>query len=316
MSKILDISRREFLAQGAALASVAALPLASHAEETIRIRLIPGTDESLPVIGLGAPDFFYKSPPEGDDAAKAIIRALLEMGGKFIDTPPFFRPDPPVIGRILTEMELQDDLFLTGKITVAGKEEGIRHLERSVANLNKNPIDLLMVHNMRDMTNHWPTLKDWKAAGKVRYIGVSLTRTLEYNDFTTNADLADFMQAEKPDFIMPSYSAFHPEADERVLPQAADSGIAVIVAEPFKALEDGSFFSMVAGKPLPDWAAEFDCESWAQFMLKFIVANPAVTSVVTETSKVKHMIDNMRAGYGRLPDQATRRKMREYLLAL
>ncbi len=316
MSKIPDITRREFLSQGAALASLTALPMAVCAEETIRSRLIPGTDESLPVIGLGAPDFFYKSPPEGDDAAKAVIRALVEMGGKFLDTPPFFRPDPPVIGRLLTEMGLQDDLFLTGKITVAGKEEGIRHLERSVANLNKNPIDLLMVHNMRDMATHWPTLKDWKAAGKVRYIGVSLTRTLEYNDFTTNSDLADFMQAEKPDFIMPSYSAFHPEVEERVLPQAADSGIAVIVAEPFKALDDGSFFAMVADKPLPAWASEFDCESWAQFMLKFIVAHPAVTSVVTETSKVKHMIDNMRAGYGRLPDQAMRRKMREYLLAL
>ncbi len=304
------ISRRQFLAQSAALASVAALPVASCAEESMQARLIPGTDESLPVIGLGAPDIFTKLPPEGKELPKAVIQAMLDAGGRLVDTNPFFRPDVPVIGELLTEMGLQNELFLTGKITVNGKEQGIAHLEKTVKNLNKEPIDLLMVHNMRQMHLHWPTLKDWKEAGRVRYIGVSRTRTEDFGP------LEKFMKEEKPDFLMIGYSITQQGPAERILPLAADTGIAVIGAEPFKAFHDGAFFSVVAGKPLPDWTATFDCESWAQFSLKYILANPAITSIVTETSKVKHVIDNMRAGYGRLPDEATRRKMSDYLLSL
>ncbi len=305
-----NLSRRQFLAHSATIAAAAALPVASCAAESIRTRLIPGTSESLPVVGLGAPDFFYESPPEGDDPAKSVIRTMVEMGGRLIDTPPFFRPDVPVIGRILTEMGLQNDLFLTGKITVSGKEEGIAHLERTARNLNKRPIDLLMVHNMREMHLHWPTLKDWKEQGRTRYIGVSRTRTEDF------APLEEFMKEEKPDFLMIGYSATQQGPSERILPLAQDIGVAVIAAEPFKAFEDGAFFSMVAGKPLPVWASEFDCESWAQFSLKYILSNPAITTVVTETSKIHHLVDNMSAGYGRLPDAATRKKMSDYLLTL
>ena len=235
---------------------------------------------------------------------------MVDMGGRVIDTPAFFRPDVPVIGELLTEMGLQQELFLGGKITVSGKKEGIAHLEKTVNNLNKRPLDYLLIHNMRDMDNHWPTLKDWKEAGKVRYIGISRTRN---ND---TAAIEKFLKAEKPDFIMTGYSIFHPMAAETALPLAADIGTAVLVAEPFKAIDDGGIFGVVAGKELPDWAAEFDCESWAQFALKYILSNPAVTCVVTETSKASHATDNMRAGYGRLPDAATRKRMREYVLAL
>lgn len=310
MPKSLEISRRKFLAQGAALASVAALPVASCAGETIRTRLIPGTNESLPVVGLGAPGFFYTSPPEGDDAAKAVIRAMVEFGGKMIDTPPFFRPDPPVVGRIIDEMGLQEKLFLTGKITVSGKQEGILHLEKTVANLKKRPIDLLMVHNMREMDVHWPTLKDWKERGRARYIGVSLARTEDY------AQLEQFMKTERPDFIMIRYSIHHPHTGERILPLAADIGIAVIGIEAFKTNDDGGLFGLVAGRKLPEWASDFDCETWAQFSLKYMLSNPAITTVITETNKVKHLVDNMRAGYGRLPDEATRKRMSTYLLSL
>ena len=305
-----EISRREFLAQSAVLAAAAALPVGAFAQESMRTRAIPGTDESLPVVGLGAPSIFSRLPPEGKDLPKAVIQAMVDLGGRVIDTPPFFRADLPVIGELLTEMGLQQELFLTGKITVSGKDEGIAHLERTVGNLNKQPMDLLSVHNMRDMVNHWPTLKDWKEAGKVRYIGVSLTRT---NDFS---GLEKFMKAERPDFIMTGYSIFHPLTGERILPLAADSGIAVVGAEPFKAKDDGGIFGVVAGKQLPEWTSEFDCESWAQFALKYILSNPAMTCVVTETSKVSHAIDKMRAGYGRLPDEATRRRLSEHLLSL
>jgi len=171
-------------------------------------------------------------------------------------------------------------------------------------------MDLLMVHNMRDLEDHWPTLKDWKEAGRVRYIGVSLTRTEDFSGLVT------FMQDERPDFIMTGYSITQQGPAERVLPLAADIGIAVIGVEAFKAREDGAFFDVVAGKPLPAWASEFDCASWAQFSLKYILGNPALTCIVTETRKVSHATDNMRAGYGRLPDEATRQRMSEYFLAL
>jgi diketogulonate reductase-like aldo/keto reductase len=304
------INRRQFLAHSAAVAAATALPGESLAKETIRTRPIPGTDEYLPVIGLGAPNFFYRTPPEGDQPAKAVIQAMVEMGGTIIDTPPFFRPDPPVVGRLINEMGLQDELFLTGKITVSGKQEGITHLERTVENVNKCPMDLLMVHNMRDMANHWPTLKDWKEAGKVRYIGVSLTRTSDYSG------LEQFMKVERPDFIMVRYSIHHPITGERVLPLAADIGTAVIGIEAFKTNADGRLFSLVAGRELPDWVSEFGCETWAQFALKFMLGNPAITCVLTETSKVHHIVDNMRAGYGQLPDATTRRRMSNHLLSL
>lgn len=310
MTDFTQMNRRKFLARSAALAAAATLPAACLTEESMRTRLIPGTDEALPVVGLGSPEPFIRLTDAGKDLPRSLVQAMVDQGGTVIDTPPFFRPDGPILGEILQEMGLQDDLFLTSKITVSGKEEGIAHLEKAVANLNKRPMDLLMIHNMREMDTHWPTLRDWKNSGKVRYIGVSLTRNRDY------VELERFMKAEKPDFIMTGYSIYHPMAEESALPIAADLGVAVLIAEAFKAAGDGGIFALVAGKPLPEWASEFDCETWAQFALKYVISNPAVNCVVTETDKVKHVVDNMQAGYGRLPDVTTRKRMREYVLSL
>lgn len=276
----------------------------------MRTRTIPGTAEELPVIGLGAPTVFIELPPEGKDIPKALIHELMSHGGTVIDTPAFNRGKDPILGPLLTEMGIQDDLFLIGKITTAGKQEGIDHLEWTDRLLNKRPIDALLVHNMRDLENNWPILKDWKDAGRVRYIGVSRTRTTNF------ASLEKFMKAEKPDFLMTGYSITQQGPAERILPLAADIGTAVVGAEPFKAREDGAFFDIVSGKTLPEWTAEFDCESWAQFSLKYILSNPALTCIVTETTKAHHAEDNMRAGLGRLPDEVTRKRMSEYFLNL
>lgn len=305
-----EVNRREFLAQSTAVAAAATVPVASFAQESMLTRRIPGTDEYLPVVGLGAPDIFINLPPEGKELPKSVLQAMVDQGGRLFDTPAFFRPDAPVVGGLLSEMGLQQDLFLSGKITVNGKEAGIEHLERTVANLDKRPMDLLLIHNMRTLNEHWATLKDWKEAGRVRYTGVSLTRNSDY------VEMERFMRAESPDFIMTGYSIHHPLAAESTLPLAADLGIGVLIVEAFKATDDGGIFGIVAGKPLPEWATEFDCETWAQFSLKFILSNPAVTGVVTETSDVSHVVDNMRGGYGRLPDEATRQRMSEYLLSL
>jgi diketogulonate reductase-like aldo/keto reductase len=310
LSILRPLNRRKFLTQSAVLAGAATLPLSSLAQEPMRTRAIPGTDEQLPVVGIGAPRIFIEMPPEGKDLPISVIQAMIDAGGTVVDTPAFFRPDVPVLGEILEEMGVKDDLFLIGKITVNGKQEGHDHLVKLVNNLDKHPIDCLMVHNMRQMETHWPTLKQWKEEGKVRYIGVSRTRETEFDD------VEKFMQDEKPDFLMIGYSVTQQGPADRVLPLAADLGIAVVGAEPFKAFDDGAFFSVVGALPLPEWAAEFDCESWAQFSLKYILGNPAITTIVTETSSVKHIVDNVRAGYGRLPDQATRKRMSDYLEAL
>ena len=304
------MDRRKFLAGSSALAAASALPVRAIAQGSMLSRQIPGTDEFLPVIGLGAPDIFIDIPPEGRELPTAILQAMIDQGGRLLDTPAFFRPHVPVVGELLTEMGLQEELFLTTKITVNGKQAGIDHLERAVANLNKRPMDLLLIHNMRTLDEHWPTLKDWKEAGRTRYIGVSLTRNSDY------VEMERFMRSERPNFIMTGYSIHHPLAGESTLPLAADLGIAVLIVEAFKATDDGGIFPIVAGKPLPQWAVEQDIESWAQYSLKWILANPAVNGIVTETRQVRHVIDNMRAGYGRLPDEATRGRMSEHLLSL
>jgi diketogulonate reductase-like aldo/keto reductase len=304
------MDRRQFLTRSTILAAATSLPFGLLAQESMRKRSIPGTGEFLPVVGLGTPDIFKVMPPEGKSLPKAVIQAMVDLGGRLLDAPAFFKANDPVLGEILTEMGLQKELFLTGKITVRGKQEGIAHLERTERYLNKRPMDLLLVHNMLNMDEHWSTLKAWKKAGRVRYIGVSRTRTTDFSA------LEKFMKNEKPDFIMTGYSMTQMGPAERILPLAADSGIAVIGAEPFKAVEDGAFFDLVAGKQLPDWVSEFDCESWAQFSLKYILSNPAITCVVTETRKVRHIVDNMRAGYGRLPDEPSRQRMSEYLKSL
>ncbi len=317
-----ELDRRRFLARSAAVAASMTLPAAgriasattnpgaSDGTSSMRTRQIPGTDEYLPVVGLGAPRPFIQMPEEGKQLPMSLIQAMVDEGGLVIDTPAFFRPDVPVIGGVLQEMGLQDDLFLITKITVSGKEEGNAHLERAVANLGKRPVDAILIHNMRQMDVHWPTLKEWKESGRARYIGVSLTRETDYSR------LIAFMKRERPDFVMTGYSITQQGPEEEVLPLAADLGVGILGAEPFKAFEDGAYFSVVAGKPLPEWASEFDCETWAQFSLKYILSHPALTCVVTETSKVKHVIDNMGAGYGRLPDAAMRKRMSDHLLSL
>lgn len=296
-------------------------------------REIPGTGEYLPIMGLGSPIPFYSDPPEGPGLAESLVQAMYDMGGRFIDTPAFFRPYPPgaappegqpvpqdgehmpALGSVINTLNLQDELFLAGKISVRGKEEGIQHMDKLIANLNKRPMDLMMALNMWDMEFHWPTLKEAKAEGKVRYIGASLTNIRNDPNFD-RTPIENFMREERPDFFLLGYSMFQNEPEERLLPLAQDLGIAIVAAEAFKTRADGAYFSVTAGKELPEWAAEFDCNSWAQFALKYVASHPAVTTVVTETRQVRHVIDNMGAGYGRLPDEAMRKQMAEYFFSL
>ncbi|MBT5330675.1 MAG: aldo/keto reductase [Porticoccaceae bacterium] len=331
MSKI---DRRSFLTGTAAFAAASGLSgCLSIQPRQMLTRAIPSTDEHIPIMGLGSPVPFYSDPPEGPELTQSLVQAMYDMGGRFIDTPAFFRPYPPgaappegqavqqdgehmpALGAVINSLGLQDELFLAGKISVRGKDEGVEHMDKLIANLNKRPMDLMMALNMWDMEFHWPTLKQAKEEGKVRYIGASLTNIRNDPNFD-RTPIENFMREERPDFFLLGYSMFQNEPEERLLPLAQDLGIAIVVAEAFKTRADGAYFSVTAGKELPEWAAEFDCNSWAQYALKYVASHPAVTTVVTETSQARHVIDNMGAGYGRLPDEAMRQRMAEHFYTL
>ena len=320
------INRRKFLSQAAAIAATSSLPLGTFAQhaapkgELIK-RFIPGTDEALPVVGIGAPDIFFNYREEGGkELSQQVLQAVIDMGGRLCDTPApgGSKPNeaPPVFGEMMNEMGgIQNDLFLTTKISTPrsepGRDAALAEAEWSLDYLGKDPIDLMLVHNMKDVENMYPVVKELKAEGRARYIGVSRTRTADFSA------LKDFMKKEKPDFVLLGYSPFQQEpADQDVMAIAQDLGIAMIGAEAFKAGEDGLFFSLVADVELPEFAKEIGIESWAQYSLKWIVSDPAITSVIVETSKAHHVVDNMTAAYGELPDQALRKKMSDFLLNL
>lgn len=321
MSSLYSITRRKFLSGSATLAAATALPVSAMARKpaintsAINTRAIPSTGEKLPLVGLGSPDFFYTTPEgETTDPAKAVVQAMYEAGGRLIDTPAFFRPNPPVLGPILQEMDLQDEMFLIGKIThevESGREAAVRHIDTTIKNMGRKQIDAMLLHNLNDADNLWPVLQEAKAEGKIRYIGVS-----EATARIPNEVLEAFMRKYSPDIIMPSYSMFRPQIEERILPLADDMGTAVVAIEVFKTHDDGSYFRDTAGKELPAWASEFDCESWAQFALKYVLSHPVVTCSAVETSKAKNIIDNMAAAYGRLPDEATRKRMADHFYSL
>jgi len=327
MSDSFSMARRKFLSRSTAVAAATALPLgacvqqapinisSTNAREAINTRAIPSTGENLPLVGLGSPNFFYTTPEDGNnDPAKAVVQAMYDAGGRMIDTPAFFRPDPPVLGPILQEMGLQDDMFLIGKIThevEGGREGAMNHIDTTISNMGREQIDVMLLHNLNDADNLWPVLQEAKAEGKVRYIGVS-----EATDRISNEELEALMRKHAPDFIMPSYSMFRPQIEERILPLAADMGTAVVAIEVFKTHDDGSYFSDTSDKELPEWAADFDCNSWAQFALKYVLSHPTVTCTVVETSRERNIIDNMGAAYGRLPDQSTRERMADHFYSL
>lgn len=309
-----SISRRKFLSNSAALAAAASLPLKAFSQDMLMSKAIPGTSERLPLVGLGSPNFFYRTPEGGtNEPAKAVVQAMYDAGGRMIDTPAFFRPDPPVLGPILQEMNLQNELFLVGKVTheVEGRDAALQHINTSIENMGRQQLDLMLLHNLNDYENLWPVLQQAKAEGKVRYIGVSEATSAIPNEF-----LEDFMLKHKPDFIMPSFSMYRPQIQERILPLAADMGTAVIAIEVFKTDDDGAYFSVTAGKELPEWTAEFGCDSWAQYALKYVLSHPAVTCSAVETTKPKNILDNMGAALGSLPDEATRQRMFDHFYSL
>jgi diketogulonate reductase-like aldo/keto reductase len=302
-------SRRQHLrlvGAGFAALSLSKLPMA-HATDSI-LRTIAKTGEALPVIGLGT----YQAFDVGNDAqeralAKKVLQRFAELGGEMVDSSPMYGSAETVVGDLASELKLQSSLFIATKVWTSGRDAGIRQMEDSLRKLKRERIELMQIHNLLDAKTHLATLKDWKKSGKIKYLGVTHYHAGAY------AELEQAIKGGEMDFVQLNYSITEREAETRLLNLAKEVGTAVIVNRPFA---QGGLFSRTKDKPLPDWAAEFDCKSWAQFFLKYIVSHPAVTCVIPATRNVKHLADNMGASMGRLPDEKTRKKMVEYFQTL
>jgi diketogulonate reductase-like aldo/keto reductase len=290
--------RRDVLNAGVALALAPTLSF-SESEEMLT-RLIPDTSESIPVIGLGTYEVLdVAGSVEEIDPRKEIVDMLVEKGGSLIDSSPMYNRSEKIVGDIINASGNRDDLFLATKVWINGKSAGETQMRRSRDLMNAGIIDLMQVHNLRDVDVHMATIREWQAEGRIRYNGIT-----HYTE-GAHRSMIRSMEDHNPEFIQINYSIGEREAEERVLPLAEDLGVAVVINRPFM---EGRVFSAVRNQELPDWATDF-ADSWGQFFLKFIVSHPAVTCVIPATSKPHHMIDNLGAGFGEMPDQATREKM-------
>jgi aryl-alcohol dehydrogenase-like predicted oxidoreductase len=313
------ISRRDYLklslAAATALAMNPARAWAAQSALPLISRPIPGTTESLPAVGLGSSATFSSMAASAEATALGeVLRALTAEGGTVFDTAPSYGASEQVAGELAGQLGLTDTLFWATKVNVAPRGGGSAdpdaaraQLEASFEKLGTTPIDLIQVHNLGDVPVQLGLLKDLKAANRVRYIGVTTTFAPQY------AQLEAVMQAEPIDFIGIDYAIDNRTMEERILPLARDRGIGVLVYAPFGRTR---LWERVRGQPVPDWAAEFDATSWGQFFLKFVIANPAVTCATPATSKPHHMVDNMGAARGRLPDADMRKRMIAHVEAL
>jgi aryl-alcohol dehydrogenase-like predicted oxidoreductase len=262
----------------------------------------------LPPVGLGTWRAFDVAQDAAATAdARETLRAFVEGGGRVIDSSPMYGSSESVIGRLARELGVREELFVATKVWTSGRQAGIRQMESSMAQLGVDRLDLMQVHNLVDAETHLATLREWKAAGRVRYVGIT------HYHAGAHRDLERFMERGDIDFVQVNYSLAEPEADRRLLRVAAAGRIGVIVNRPFA---DGAMLRRVQGRPLPPWAAEAGIRSWPQFCLKWILAEPAVTCAIPGTRDPRHIADDLTAAAGPLPDESMRRKMATYFTSL
>ncbi|MEX2285179.1 MAG: aldo/keto reductase [Gemmatimonadota bacterium] len=300
-----DTTRREFLQRIAAVGVTLPCAFEILAQESLPTRAIPSTGERLPIVGLGSSKAVLEIPTEGTDPLQAVLRLLVQKGGRVVDTSPRTEAIDTRFGSLLSLPDLREKLFIAAKINTNGRQAGIEQMRQMQRLWRRETLDLIQVESMRDLETHWPNLREWKNSRQARYIGVTVSSDALHDR------LEGFMRAESFDFVHVNYSIVETHAEQRLLPLARDRGMAVLINRPFM---NGTFFQRVANRKLPEWAADFDCATWAQFSLKYILGHPAVTCVLTETTNPVHMQENIQAGFGRLPDDATRRRMRELAL--
>ncbi len=264
-------------------------------------RPVPSSGEKIPAVGLGTWRTFDVGASATERAPlKDVLQRFAELGGRVVDSSPMYGAAESVVGDLATDLAITDKLFLATKVWTSGRDSGVAQMEQSLRRLRTQRLDLLQIHNLLDWRTHLRTLREWKATGRVRYVGVTHYTSSAYDE------LERVLRGEPLDFVQVNYSLGEREAERRILPLARDRGVAVLANRPFS---EGNLFQRVRGQALPEWAAELDCESWAQFFLKWILAHSAVTCVIPATSRPQHLVDNMKAGTGNLPDSATRERM-------
>ncbi len=297
---------------GGAAAAFSLWPISARPAPTATsaqlLRAIPSTGEKIPALGLGTSRTFdVGHSPNERGPLREVLRRFVELGGKVVDTSPMYGRAEEVIGDLTSDLKVRDSLFLASKVWTTGKKEGIESIERTAALLQTKRLDLMQVHNLIDLDVQLATLRAWKEEGRIRHIGIT-----HYVESSFPA-VEKILQREKLDFLQINYSIAERGAEERILPLAREKGVAVLVNRPFAR---GNLFSRLRAQPLPEWTAEFDCKSWAQFLLKWILANTAVTCAIPATSKAGHLEDNMGAGTGRLPDEKMRQRMVQAISSL
>ncbi|SDI02585.1 Tat (twin-arginine translocation) pathway signal sequence [Pseudomonas flavescens] len=300
-------SRRHFLQGSAALMTLAAgsqmlpgLALAANPAPLLQ-RKIASSGEALPVIGLGTSQTFNVSLDNASlKPLDEVVRAFINGGATLIDTAPSYGAAETVTGELLKRTRTQGKAFLASKLSSTGRERGLAQFEASLKALQTDKMDLLQVHNLQDTTTQLALARELREQGKVRYIGI--THYIE----SAHDDLLGVLAKEKVDFVQLNYSVGERNAEKRLLPYCAEHGIATLINRPFQRAQ---LLGRVKGKPLPEWAHEIDATSWAQLLLKFILANPAVTAVIPATSNPRYVVDNLKAGQGRLPDAQLRERI-------
>jgi diketogulonate reductase-like aldo/keto reductase len=263
-------------------------------------RPIPSSGEMIPAVGLGTWRTFDVGAAAAERAPlREVLQRFVELGGRVVDSSPMYGTAESVLGDLAADLAVTDRLFLATKVWTSGRDAGVAQMEQSLRRLGGR-LDLMQIHNLLDWRTHLRTLRAWKQAGRIRYLGVTHYTSSAYDE------LERVLRGESLDFVQINYSVGEREAERRILPLARERGVAVLVNRPFS---EGGLFRHLRGRTLPGWAAEIACESWAQLLLKWILAHPAVTCVIPATSRRQHLVDNMKAGLGALPDAATRERI-------
>jgi diketogulonate reductase-like aldo/keto reductase len=296
--------RREFLKLTAPLLAMTPLALSfsavASAQKQIATRPIPASGEALPVIGFGQSSAFRNGELE---LSSRLLDVLIEMGGRFVDTA---AKGQKTLGLYMDDRDAHEQLFLGTNIFSASDSGILNDIHQARQVQGKSTLDLVLLRSLDDLARQWQTLLDGKQAGLTRYVGFAMSRRRYYEP------VMRLMETGSVDFVQVNYSILEPQAADELLPLAHEKGVAIVTNRPFI---NGQYFELVRGRQLPDWAQKFDCNSWAQFSLKYILGHPAVNCVLTETTKTKHAIDNLSAGFGRLPDEPTRQRMRSLIMS-
>lgn len=263
-------------------------------------RKIPSSGELLPVVGVGTWQTFDVISEEEKKPLTEVLRTLVNNGGKVIDSSPMYGMSEQVVGELSHSAGLNDKLFIATKVWTSGRDNGIRQMRESLKLFRRESVELMQIHNLTDWQTHLSTLREWKEKGIIKYLGVTHYTESAYGQ------IEKILQQHALDFLQINYSLASRKAAERILPLAAEKKVAVLINRPF---EEGMLFRKFRAVALPDWATECECETWGQVFLKFILANPAVTCVIPGTSKPAHLLDNLKAGTGVMPDESILMKM-------